>query len=105
MATSGAGWIDGAAGWASSMGQIGPGAARKCKSDCMHDPWQVDIVPREERGDEPARPAAMPAGAPPYYMPPAMPGPDGALPRPSGPDPAMMMCYQQQARPCLKAMC
>ena len=61
-------------------------------------------MPREERGDEPARPAAMPAGAPPYYMPPAMPGPDGALPRPAGPDPAMMMCYQQ-ARSCFPSPC
>lgn len=59
---------------------------------------QVDIVPREERGDEPGRPVPMPAGAAPYYMPPAMPGPDGALPRSTMPDPAMMMCYQQQAR-------
>ena len=96
-----------------SLWWTGPAAAPRASPDPCHDPQQVDIVPREERGDEPARPAAMPAGAPPYYMPPAMPGPDGALPRPTGPDPAMMMCYQQarvslyhaeQICPCLMAV-
>ncbi|KAK9826465.1 hypothetical protein WJX81_002335 [Elliptochloris bilobata] len=56
----------------------------------------VDIVPREERGDEPARPAPVPAGGAPFYMPPAMAGTDGALPRPGAPDPAIMMQYYQQ---------
>jgi len=59
---------------------------------------QVDIVPREERGDEPLRPAPLPAAAAPFWPPqqPMAGAPDCALPRPAIADPAMVQYYLQQ---------
>ncbi len=59
---------------------------------------QVDIVPREDdRGDEAPRAAAPPAAGAPFWPGGLAPGgPNGALPRPGAPDPAMVQYYLQQ---------
>jgi len=61
---------------------------------------QVDIVPREDdRGDEAPRAAAPPAAGAPFWPGGLAPGgPNGALPRPGAPDPAMVQYYLQQQR-------